>query len=237
MYRILVIEDNDEAAARLAAAITRYGEERGDGFSITRLASAVDLDERISASHDLIFLDIELPGQSGMDAAFDLRMHDTSTPIVFVTNMANYAVHGYAVNALDFIVKPFTYEDFRLRMDRAMQVVRQRAQRTITLRGRDGLRIFEASQLVFVDMNGHDLVYHLANGERVELRGSMRKLDDELGGSPFLRISSGCIVNMGHVRGVADTALELSTGDTVWISRSNKKTALEAIARYLGDGA
>ena len=237
MYRILVIEDNDEAAAGLAAAIMRYGEERGDGFSITRLASAVDLDERISASHDLIFLDIELPGQSGMDAAFDLRMHDTSTPIVFVTNMANYAVHGYAVNALDFIVKPFTYEDFRLRMDRAMQVVRQRAQRTITLRGRDGLRIFEASQLVFVDMNGHDLVYHLANGERVELRGSMRKLDDELGGSPFLRISSGCIVNMGHVRGVADTALELSTGDTVWISRSNKKTALEAIARYLGGGA
>ena len=237
MYRILVIEDNDEAAARLAAAITRYGEERGDGFSITRLASAVDLDERISASHDLIFLDIELPGQSGMDAAFDLRMHDTSTPIVFVTNMANYAVHGYAVNALDFIVKPFTYEDFRLRMDRAMQVVRQRAQRTITLRGREGLRIFEASQLVYVDMNGHDLVYHLASGERVELRGSMRKLDDELGGSPFLRISSGCIVNMGHVRGVADTALELSTGDTVWISRANKKTALEAIARYLGGGA
>lgn len=237
MYRILVIEDNDEAAAKLAAAVTRYGEDHGDTFRITRRASAIDLDERLSQENDLIFLDIELPGQNGMDAAFDLRTRDTSTPIIFVTNMANYAVHGYAVNALDFIVKPFTYEDFRLRMDRAMQVVRQRTQRTISVRSRDGLRIFEASQLVFVDMNGHDLVYHLASGETVALRGSMRSLEDELGGTPFLRISSGCIVNMGHVRGVTDAALTLSSGDTVWISRANKKAALEAIARYLGGGA
>ena len=237
VYRILVIEDNDDAAAKLAEAITRYGEERGYEFSIMRLVSAIDLDERLSQNCDLIFLDIELPGQSGMDAAFDLRARDTSTPIVFVTNMANYAVHGYAVDALDFIVKPFSYEDFRLRMDRAMRVMRQRTQRTISVRGRDGLRIFEASQLVFVDMKGHDLVYHLASGEAVAVRGSMRHLEEELGGSPFLRISSGCIVNMGHVRGVADTALALSSGDTVWISRANKKAAIQAIACHLGGGA
>ena len=237
MYRILIVEDEDEAAAKLEAAISRYGEERGGQFQTARLSSAIDLDERLSHECDLIFLDIELPGQNGMDAAFDLRARDTSTPIIFVTNMANYAVHGYAVDALDFIVKPFTYEDFSLRMDRAMRVLRQRSQRTISVRGRDGLRIFEASQLVFADMSGHDLVYHLEGGETVALRGSMRQLEDELGGAPFLRISSGCIVNMAHVRGVADTALTLSSGDTVWISRANKKAALEAIARYLGGGA
>ncbi len=237
MYRMLIVEDEDAAANSLAAAITRFGEEQGEELQVTRLRSAVDLDERVSRDADLIFLDIEMPGQNGMDAAFDLRTHDTSTPIVFVTNLAQYAVHGYAVNALDFIVKPFTYEDFALRMDRAMRVVRQRSGRTLSVRGKDGLRIFSASELVFVDMSGHDLVYHLESGETVSARGSMRQAEGELGGAPFVRISSGCIVNMGHVRGVADAALSLSSGDTVWISRANKKLVLEAIARYLGGGA
>ena len=237
MYRILIVEDEDAAAQALRQAVERFGAEHGEAFQVTRLSSAVDLDEHVSGAHDLIFLDIELPGQNGMDAAFDLRAHDTSTPIVFVTNLAQYAVHGYAVDALDFIVKPFTYEDFALRMDRAMRVVRQRASRALTVRGRDGLRVFDASQLVFVDMSGHDLVYHLEGGDTVTVRGSMRGLEEELGGEPFLRVSSGCIVNMGHVRGVADVALMLSTGDTVWISRANKRRCLEAIARHLGGGA
>jgi len=237
MHRILIVEDEDAAAQALRQAVERFGAEHGEAFQVTRLSSAVDLDERISTAHDLIFLDIELPGQNGMDAAFDLRAHDTSTPIVFVTNLAQYAVHGYAVDALDFIVKPFTYEDFALRMERAMRVVRQRSGRTLTVRGRDGLRVFDASQLVFVDMSGHDLVYHLEGGETVSVRGSMRRLEGELGGSPFLRISSGCIVNMGHVRGIADAALTLSTGDVVWASRANKRAVLEAIATYLGSGA
>ena len=228
MYRILIVEDEDAAADALAVAVARFGDEHGEELRVTRLCSAVDLDEHASRDADLIFLDIEMPGQNGMDAAFDLRAHDTSTPIVFVTNLAQYAVHGYAVSALDFIVKPFTYEDFALRMDRAMRVVRRRSGRSLSVRGRDGLRIFPASQLVFVDMDGHDLVYHLEGGETVSVRGSMRKLVDELGGAPFLQVSSGCVVNMGHVRGVADVALALSTGDTVWISRANKRRCLEA---------
>lgn len=237
MYRMLIVEDDDTAADALASAIARFGVEHGEELRVKRLPSALDLDERASRDADLIFLDIEMPGQNGMDAAFDLRTHDTSTPIVFVTNLAQYAVHGYAVSALDFIVKPFAYEDFSLRMERAMRVVRQRSGRTLSVRGRDGLRIFTASQLVFVDMSGHDLVYHLEDGETVSVRGSMRRLVDELGGEPFLQISSGCVVNMGHVRGVADTALTLSTGDTVWISRANKRRCLEAVARHLGGGA
>ena len=237
MYRILIVEDEDIAADALVQAISAYAERSGEQFGVARLTSAVDLDERVSRDVDLIFLDIELPGQNGMDAAFDLRERDTSTPIIFVTNMANYAVHGYAVNALDFIVKPFTYEDFALRMDRAIRVMRQRAARTISVRSREGLRMFDASELVFVDMSGHDLVYHLADGSTLSARGSMRRLGQELDDVPFVRISSGCIINMSHVRGIADAAIALSTGDTVWASRANKKSALEAIASFLGSGA
>lgn len=236
MYRILIVEDEPEAAERLRAAIARYGQEHNQQFNVVWARSALELDEK-DPEYDLIFMDIELPGQNGMDAALELRGHDHATPLIFVTNLAQYAVRGYEAEALDFIVKPFTYGAFALRMDRAMQVMRRSVGRTIAVRSRDGSRIFPASSLVSVEVRGHDLAYALDDGTSFSARGSLSAVERELGGSPFLRVSSGCIINMGYVRGVHDAEITLSNGATAWVSRANKRRCLEEIARYLGGGA
>lgn len=234
MYKILLVEDNDAEAQTLRAALERYGAEHGESFAVSRYASALDLDERTTSGYDLIFMDIELVGGNGMDAAMELRAYSQATPLIFVTSLAQYAVQGYAARALDFLVKPYSYGDFALRMDRAMQAMRARQGRMLTVRGREGLRTFEVSSLVFVDSGNHDVVYHLATGETVSLRGSLRAVEAELGGDPFLKVSASAIVNMAHVRGIVDAALTMSDGSTVWISRANKRRCLETIARYLG---
>lgn len=236
MYRVLIVEDEPQAADALRAALARYEAERGEKFQVSWAKSAFDLED---ASHDadLIFMDIELPGANGLDAAIALRERDRSTPIIFVTNLAQYAVRGYQAEALDFIVKPFSYGDFALRMDRAMQVMKRRTGRSISVRSRDGMRLFAASDLVFVEVHGHDVVYHLTDGTSFSARGSLSGVKPTLGGTPFLQISSGCIINMGHVRGLRDAEVTLSDGVTVWISRANKRRCLDAITRYLGGGA
>lgn len=236
MYRILIVEDDVATARTLQEYVERYAREHGIEVQVARLASALDLPEQ--ADHaDLVFLDIELPQINGMDAALELRQHNATTLIIFVTNLAQYAVKGYQANALDFVVKPFTYYDLALRMDRAMQALQQRSARSISVRTREGMRLFPASDLVFLDSSRHDVVYHLADGTAVSARGSLRGAWDELGGSPFLRISSRCIINMAHVRGLRDAEVTLSTGDVVWMSRANKKRSLDEIARYLGGTA
>ena len=231
-YSVLMVEDEREAADALRAALERYGQERDVRFQVRWAQSAAELDDAQGA--DVIFMDIELPGQNGMDAALELREHDQATPLIFVTNLAQYAVRGYQAQALDFIVKPFTYYDFALRMDRAMQVVRRDAGRTITVRERDGVTVFSSRELVYVELEGHDLAYHLTDGRTARCRGSISSAEKALGGSPFLKVSAGCIVSMAHVRGVRDAAITLSTGDVVWASRANKRRCLEAIADYLG---
>lgn len=237
MYRILVVEDEDDAAATLREAIARYGREHGEQFQVTRLSSALQLDVDSPSDADLIFMDIDLPGEDGLSAAIELRESDPTTPLIFVTNLAQYAVRGYRANALDFIVKPFTYGAFAMRMDRAMEVMRRAARRSVTVRSHDGLRIIALSDLVFVDVNGHNLAYHLADGSTFSARDSLSHALEALGGAPFLRISSGCVINMGHVRGVHDAEVTLSSGDVVWISRANKRRCLEEISRFLGSGA
>lgn len=235
MYRVLIVEDEDDAAAQLEAAVARYGEMHGETFSVRRLASAMGLDDATDV--DLLFMDIELPGTNGLDAAIELRQRNHSTVLIFVTNLAQYAVRGYAADALDFIVKPFSYGDFALRMDRVMHVLHRNAGRSITVVSRGETRIFSASDLVLVEVCGHNVEYLLASGEKFQARSSLSAAEAELGGSPFLRVSSSCVINMGHVRGVRDAEVSLTGGATVWISRANKRRCLEEISRYLGGTA
>ena len=120
MYRIALVEDELDAADALAAFLDRYAQERGLDFALARFTNAMDF-ELTKESFDLVFMDIQMPGINGMEAAHLLRTYDEVTPIVFVTNLAQYAVRGYEVDALDFIVKPVTYFNFRMRMDKAMR--------------------------------------------------------------------------------------------------------------------
>lgn len=108
MYRTLILEDEEDEAHRLMGLIERYGDARGTSFHVTWRTSALEmLSEK--ARYDLMLLDIELPGIDGMEAARLVREYDETTPLIFVTNLAKYAVRGYEVGALGFIVKPATY--------------------------------------------------------------------------------------------------------------------------------
>lgn len=233
MYRILVVEDDDHAAQRLETLLERYAEEHELRFSIQREKSAFDLAEAAQEA-DLVFLDIELPGTDGMKAARELRDSGLDVPIVFVTNLAQYAVEGYAVSALDFIVKPVDYAALTLRMDRAVKAMEARSEHTICIQAKQGLHAVQARGLILVETRGHDIAYCLADGSELLARKALREAASELPSPPFLQISSGCIINMAHATGMEGSKIELSDGRAVYMSRGHRKSCLQALARYLG---
>lgn len=233
MFKVLMVEDRASDAQALERMLARYAEEHDEDFQVTRVATAMELPEDHNP-YDLIFMDIGLPGINGMEAAQLLRSYDTQTPLIFVTDLAQYAVRGYQVDALDFIVKPVEYYDFALRLDRALRIARRERNDKVTIVTRDGMRVFRTSDLVFVDIMGHDLSYHLANGETVTLRGSLTKAAEQLPEESFVRISNSCLVNMGHIDAVKRDCVRVSTGDNLYFSRPKHKMALATITNYLG---
>lgn len=146
MPNIALVEDEPEAADVLAAFIARYADEKGLELAVTRFGNAMDF-EMTHQHFDLVFMDIQMPGINGMEAAQLMRTYDSETPIIFVTNLAQYAVKGYEVDALDFIVKPVTYFNFRMRMDKAMRRIRRNASRSIAIGTRDGMRVVALSDM------------------------------------------------------------------------------------------
>lgn len=236
MWQVAIVEDEDEAAKTLAEYVARYGREFGHEFNVTRFPTAVQFGAA-KRDFDLVFMDIDLPGMNGMEAAGLMRSYDERTPIIFVTNLAQYAVRGYEVDALDFIVKPVSYYHFSMRMDKAVRIMRRSARDQIAVSTRAGVIVIPLADLMYVETINHDLVYHLVGVDDEELprvRGSLAKFEEQVAGGPFLRISSGCVVNMDHVRSVQTGILHMSNGETLYASRARKREVLETFTDYLG---
>ena len=239
MHQIAIIEDSAREEATLASYLERYGEANGEEFQVAWFTNAGDfLAQR--RPFDLIFFDIDLPGQiDGMEAAELLRSYDTETPIIFVTNLAQYAVKGYSVDALDFMVKPVGYHDFSMRMDKAMRLMARRSRRTVTLRTEDGMHIVGVADVVYVEVANHDLIWHLTGQlpgapSTQRERGTMKQVEADLPGGQFVRISNSCLANMAHIEVVRGDSLAMDTGEVLYFSRSRKRPAMEKIAAYLG---
>ena len=236
MYRVLIVEDTDAEAIALETCLARYAEGHGEQFQTRRLRSAVEF---LEGSHpaDLVFMDIDLPGFPGMEAAETLREYDQETPLVFVTNLAQYAIKGYQVDALDFMVKPVSYEDFALRMDRVMRMVKRRSEETVALSTAEGIRVVRLSDILYIDIVKHNLKYHLAGEEEpLSRRGSIGAIAQELEDKGFLKIAASCVINMAQVARIRAASVVMSDGTELYFSRSQKKPALERLAAYVGRG-
>ena len=232
-HRALIVEDDPRAADALRSYLTRYGREAGASFSVEVLGSALEfLDGRHAA--DIVFLDIGLPGINGMEAAEIMRQTDEVTPIIFVTDLAQYAVRGYQVDALDFMVKPVGYEDFALRMGRAMRVMARNADAAVSIPTADGTRIVPVRDIIYVEILRHDLYWHVAGqAEPLRVRGSLTAEEERLG-ERFCRISASHLINMGQVSVMRGSGVTMSDGSELTFSRSRKKASLEVLARFAG---
>ena len=126
MVRILIAEDDSQCFRQLEQFLDDYSRETGRAFQITRFDNGEDLVEHYQPDCDLLLLDVDMPFMDGMTAAGHIRRVDPEVVIVFVTNLAQYAIQGYSVNALDYILKPLNYFSVSPPLTRALPYVKNR---------------------------------------------------------------------------------------------------------------
>ncbi len=163
MIRIAIVEDEKENRRLLREYLDRFAAEKGEKLSVTEFIDGVQIAFDHTGEFDLIFLDIEMPGMNGMDAAEKLREKDENVMLIFVTNMAQYALKGYEVQAFDYVLKPLSYKSFSVKFGRALKEIKSRGAggRQIALQNKDGLHRVNISEIRYVEVMNHDLIYHL----------------------------------------------------------------------------
>lgn len=232
--RVAVLDDTREDAQRLLDYITRYQEEQKCLIQTDIYHASIDFLEEYQSQYDVIFLDIEMPGEDGLNVAHEIRKKDTAVGIIFVTNIAQYAIHGYEVNAIDFIVKPVGYFLFAEKLEKAMHFSKRRKKHDLVVNDEEGIYRIPIEEVYYIKKDRNDLIYYTSQGELKE-RGTIRMMKEKLAGLAFEECNSGCLVNLSQVRRIGKEDI-LVGSFSVPLSRRMKKQFAQSYIDYLGGG-
>ena len=213
MFRIAIVEDQDETRECLNRFVRQYAEEQGVQVEISLITDGSEIAEHYTPGFDIIFMDVEMPRLDGFGAAEAIRAVDAEVVLVFVTNMAQYAIRGYEVDALDYVLKPVNYYQFCTKLSRAIQRVQRR---------RGGQ----------VETHSRMLYYHTSKGE-FAVRASLQSAEKQLAEYHFVRCNQCYLVNLAYVKGI-ESDFALVKDDRLEISRRQRTAFLTAVASYMG---
>lgn len=232
MIRVAVVEDDKEYRSQFEQFIQRYGQENDLQFQVSTFGDGSEILEDYKMDYDIIMLDIEMPHVNGMAAATRIRQQDKDVVLMFVTNMSQYAINGYEVGALDFVLKPLNYYTFSIRFTRAIERAKERESGQILLNMPDCVRKISTHQIYYIEIQNRMLHYHTDEGEFV-LRGTMQAVEKELERYHFMRCNHWYLVNLRHVTEIRKDVVVVA-GNELEISRRNRTAFLTALTNYVG---
>ncbi len=228
VIHVAIVEDEEIHQQALREHLLRYAGENDVTFDIRVFANPILLLENYRPVYDLIFLDIQMPDLNGMETARKLRAVDQNVLLIFVTSLAEYAIEGYEVAAVDYILKPVQYFSFAMRLTRAIWRISAETGEALTVANTEGTARIKLRDLLYVEINGHTLTYHTHEGT-VSGTGTLSALEEKLRGKRFARCNSCYLVNLAYVASVRGYQLLLKDGTELQISQPKKKSFMQAL--------
>lgn len=233
MLKIAVVEDQTEVRESLCQFIRQYAGEQGLQAEVEPFADGAVIAEGYQPGYDIIFLDVEMPRLGGFGAAERIRAVDPDVVLVFVTNMAQYAIKGYAVGALDYVLKPVPYFAFSQQLQKAAGQLARRARRYLAVPVDGGMRRLDEASVYYIESEGHRIHFYTEDGD-FSAPGALKAWEEKLEPHGFARCNSGYLVNLAYVSSVQMNTVQVGPHQ-LQVSRPRRKAFLEALADYIGE--
>lgn len=232
MLLIAIVDDTPQDALQLRALVENYLALKNEAARIRVYHDGVEM-IRAQEDYDIVFLDIHMDKLNGLEVAHFLRKINKNSILIFVTYMAQMAIRGYEVDAIDFILKPSDQASINRVMDKALERIESRSGTLIALKVAKELISISSNKIYFVEVYDHDLIYHTEDGD-YRVRGQLSEVRKKLDEKQFILSSRSYLVNLRHVISVHDDYL-LCGGGKVPLSQARRKEIESRFISYLGE--
>lgn len=233
MLKIAIAEDEKECSDLLLDYIRRFEREHSVKIQADVYFDGEGLLEEFKGQYDAVFLDIQMKEINGMETARKIRMADDVTELIFVTNLAQYAISGYSVHAMNFLLKPVSYYAFSENLKLLLKKAEQKKSHYLQVKTSDGLSRIRIEEISYIETMGHHVLIH--TGEReYRCRENMRTMEAQLQEHGFFRCHNVYLVNLAHVAQVGPNSVTVQ-GSELLVSRYKRKALLDALTRYVGN--
>lgn len=212
MIKVAFCDDDLSVLNQLSVLIDQYRVERNKEMRYFAFHSPLDLMAEVEKGMrvDILFLDIIMPGENGIDVAKEIREYDSNVKIIFLTSSSEFAVQSYTVGAYFYQLKPIWEESFFRLMDSVVSECRKEQEFSLILRCKTGITRIELNKLVYCEVIGRTLLFYLDNGKVLESTGSMDELCMQLTAyENFLRPHRSFLINMEHVQNISRRAITM----------------------------
>lgn len=235
MVRVAFCDDDTSALNGMLTFLENYRTRSGLTIEASAFRSPVELLAKIErgAQFDVLFLDILMPGQNGLETAREIREYDKNIHIIFLTSSDEYAVQSYLVKAYFYQLKPIREEDFFRVMDSVLEKCRQEKENSLILHCNNGITRLDPEQLEFCEVIHRTLLFHLSSGRVLESIGSMDELSRRL--MPygcFLRPHRSYLIHLGYVQSISYRAVTMCSMTEIPLPRGKYNEVKEAFLAY-----
>lgn len=235
MIKAAFCDDDPDILREMSALIEKYSRMHGLEMIYATFGSPVEMLEEIGKGTrwDILFLDVLMPGENGIDVAKEIRQYDTNIKIIFLTSSAEFAVDSYTVGAYFYQMKPICEEHFFKLMDSVTAVCERERQDSFLLFAKSGIRRIELERLEYCEVMGRTLLFHMKTGEVFESAGGMRELCKKfLPYGNFLHPHRSYLVNMEYIQSISYKTIVMNCGVNVPIPHGKYSAIKETYLTY-----
>ena len=235
MLRIAICDDELFFREKIQKLLEEYLEKRELPYELHSFLSGEAFLEQCenNVKFDIVFLDISMEEIDGIQTAKRLRTFHTDTYIVFVTAFMDYALEGYKVNAVRYLMK----DTLAPAIEECMTAILQKMQiAQVTFPFLEGEKKLYTDNILYVESRGHKSIFHYMEEGAVtyQIYDKLDNVERKLENCFFLRIHKSYLVNMKHIRKVSNYTAYLDTGEELPIPRLRFQTVKEAFVDYKG---
>lgn len=232
LINVVLLEDEIEEQKRTVEILKRFSLDNNSQINVDVFTKSSEILAVDFTKYNLALLDIILENDTinGMDVAKIIREKNKDIAIVFITKTVLYAIQGYAVNALDYVVKPVTYEDISLKLKKYISFLTKNTDPILSFKCTDRTLTIKESEIYFFSIYSHYIDIHTKNGI-FKTRGRISDVE-KLVSPSFSRISRNCIINLNYITEIKKDDILLN-GELLKITENYKDSFMKSFNQYL----